>query len=115
MKERAKALISKNQNELSAARTLYVSLDRADNVIEGGPAFDLFRCRSTEEPYHFQKPLLSEDIGVGCPVLDARCGSPRTFTVNAEGGVLGWLVLEQFSLLPKKRFQFGSHRSRALM
>src|ERR1019366_5399143 len=41
MKETAKALLSKNKNELSAARTLYVSLDRADNVIEGGPAFDL--------------------------------------------------------------------------
>ena len=36
MKEEAKALLSKNQNELSAARTLEVSLDRADNVIEGG-------------------------------------------------------------------------------
>jgi len=36
MKEKAKALISENQNELSAACALYVSLDRADNVIEGG-------------------------------------------------------------------------------
>jgi len=41
MQERAKALLSKNKNELPAARKLYVSLDRADNVIEGGPAFDL--------------------------------------------------------------------------
>ena len=41
MKERAKALLSKNQNELSAARALYVSLDNADNVIEGGQAFDI--------------------------------------------------------------------------
>jgi hypothetical protein len=40
-KERTKTLISKNQNELPAARKLEVSLDRADNVIEGGPAFDL--------------------------------------------------------------------------
>jgi hypothetical protein len=40
MKEEAKALLSKNQNELSAARTLEVFLDRADNVIEGGPAFN---------------------------------------------------------------------------
>jgi hypothetical protein len=39
MKERAKALLSKNKNELSVARTFYVSLDRADNVIEGGPSF----------------------------------------------------------------------------
>ena len=39
MKETAKALVSKNQNELSAARALYVSLERADNVIEGGPGF----------------------------------------------------------------------------
>ena len=39
MKETAKALLSKNQNELSAVRTLYVFLDRADNVIEGGGAF----------------------------------------------------------------------------
>jgi hypothetical protein len=36
MKEKAKALVSKNKNELSAARALYVSLDNADNVIEGG-------------------------------------------------------------------------------
>jgi len=33
---------------------------------------------------------------------------------RGEGGILGLLVLEQFFLLPKKRFQFGSHRSRAL-
>ena len=39
MKETAKALLSKNKNELSAARALYVSLDRADNVIEGTPSF----------------------------------------------------------------------------
>ena len=39
MKERAKALLRKNKNELPAARTLYLSLDRADIVIEGGPAF----------------------------------------------------------------------------
>jgi len=38
-KERAKTLISKNKNEPSAARALYVSLDRADNVIEGGPSW----------------------------------------------------------------------------
>jgi hypothetical protein len=38
-KEKAKAPLSKNQNEPSEARTLYVSLDRADNVIEGGPFF----------------------------------------------------------------------------
>ena len=38
MKESAKALLSKNKNELYAVRTLYVSLDRADNVIDG-PAF----------------------------------------------------------------------------
>jgi hypothetical protein len=35
------------------------------------------------------------------------------FIVNGEGGVLGLLVLEQFFLLPKKRFLFGPHRSRA--
>ena len=40
MKERAKALLRKNKNELPAARTLYLSLDRADIVIEGGPAFE---------------------------------------------------------------------------
>ena len=47
MKETAKALLSKNKNELPAARTLYVSLDRADNVIEGGPGLtrrDGFGC-----------------------------------------------------------------------
>ena len=42
MKETAKALLSKNKNELSAARAVYVSLDRADNVIEGGPPFSNF-------------------------------------------------------------------------
>ena len=36
MKETAKDLARTNQNELPAARTLEVSLDRADNVIEGG-------------------------------------------------------------------------------
>jgi hypothetical protein len=39
MKESAKALLSKNKNELSAARKLEVFLDRADNIIEGGPGF----------------------------------------------------------------------------
>jgi len=39
MKERRKALLRKNKNELPAARKLYVSLDNADNVIEGGRAF----------------------------------------------------------------------------
>ena len=43
MKEEAKALLSKNQNELSAARTLEVFLDRADNVIEGGLSLALFK------------------------------------------------------------------------
>ena len=39
MQETAKALVSENKNELPAARTLEVSLDRADNVIEGGTPF----------------------------------------------------------------------------
>jgi len=39
MKKRGKALLSKNKNELSAARTLYVSLENADNIIEGGKPF----------------------------------------------------------------------------
>ena len=39
MKERAKDLLSKDKNELPPTRTLYVSLDRADNVIEGGAPF----------------------------------------------------------------------------
>jgi hypothetical protein len=42
MKERAKALLRKNKNELPAARTLYVSLDNADNIIEGGQPFRVF-------------------------------------------------------------------------
>jgi hypothetical protein len=42
MKETAKALVSKNKNELSAARTLCVSLDNADNVIEGARSFAAF-------------------------------------------------------------------------
>jgi hypothetical protein len=37
MKETAKALIRNAKNELLAARTLYVSLDRTDNAMEGGP------------------------------------------------------------------------------
>jgi hypothetical protein len=37
MKETAKALVRNNKHELPAARILEVSLDRADNVIEGGP------------------------------------------------------------------------------
>jgi hypothetical protein len=40
-KERAKTFISKDKNGLSVARSLYVSLDRADNVIEGGPPLRL--------------------------------------------------------------------------
>ncbi len=39
MKRKAKALVSEYKNELLAARTLYVSLDRADNVIDGGAPF----------------------------------------------------------------------------
>jgi hypothetical protein len=49
MKEKAKALVSKNKNELSAARALYVSLDNADNVIEGGACLmrrEGFGCRT---------------------------------------------------------------------
>ena len=38
MKEKAKALVGSNKNEPPAARKLEVSLDRADNVIEGGPS-----------------------------------------------------------------------------
>jgi hypothetical protein len=49
MKEKAKALVSKNKNELSAARALYVSLDNADNVIEGGAPF--LRCYSRCERF----------------------------------------------------------------
>ena len=37
MQETAMALVGKDKNELPTARTLYVYLDRADNVIEGGP------------------------------------------------------------------------------
>jgi hypothetical protein len=44
MRETAKALISKDKNELPAAHTLYVSLDKADNVIEGGALFSVFSC-----------------------------------------------------------------------
>jgi predicted subunit of tRNA(5-methylaminomethyl-2-thiouridylate) methyltransferase len=40
---------------------------------------------------------------------------PRPFRSGGKDGVLGSLVLEQFFLLPKKTFQFGLHRSRALM
>jgi hypothetical protein len=49
MKGKAKALISKNQNELPAARTLEVSLDRADNVIEGGQPFRIFHMTNEHD------------------------------------------------------------------
>jgi hypothetical protein len=39
MKETAKARLSKNKNEPSPARSLDVSLDRADSVIKGGTPF----------------------------------------------------------------------------
>jgi hypothetical protein len=39
MQETAKALVRNNKKELPAARTLEVSLDRADNVIDGGTPF----------------------------------------------------------------------------
>jgi|HubBroStandDraft_6_1064221.scaffolds.fasta_scaffold544267_1 hypothetical protein len=39
MKEKSKALLRNNKNELPAARTLEVSLNRADNVMKGGPPF----------------------------------------------------------------------------
>jgi hypothetical protein len=45
----------------------------------GGPAFDLFRCHSTQESYDFQNSLLSYDIAVGCPVLDAFRGRGSWF------------------------------------
>src|ERR1700692_485772 len=47
MKERAKALLSRNQTELSAARTLYLALDNADHIIEGGPPFRVQRVQPT--------------------------------------------------------------------
>jgi hypothetical protein len=50
MKETAKALVSKNQNELLAARTIEVSLDRADNVIEGGRPFHTTQTSAFEFP-----------------------------------------------------------------
>ena len=50
MKETAKALVSKNQNELLAARTIEVSLDRADNVIEGGTPFRTTQTYAVEFP-----------------------------------------------------------------
>ena len=46
--------------------------------------------------------------------LILNCGGAPSL-MPFKGGVLGLLVLEQFFLSPKKRFQFGSHRSRALM
>jgi len=56
MRETAKALISKDKNELPAAHTLYVSLDKADNVIEGGAGFVLaFRV---SDPSGFKGPGL---------------------------------------------------------
>jgi hypothetical protein len=55
MKETAKAQLSKNQNEPCAARALYVSLDRADNVIEGGAAFETVLIFRVAAPSWFSK------------------------------------------------------------
>jgi|HubBroStandDraft_6_1064221.scaffolds.fasta_scaffold37283_3 hypothetical protein len=59
MKETAKALIRNAKNELLAARTLYVSLDRTDNAMEGGPPARVqpnrrFFRRSTAESTHWR-------------------------------------------------------------
>ena len=53
MKETAKALISKNKNELPEARKLYVCLDKADNVIEGGPPFETVLNFRVADPSRF--------------------------------------------------------------
>src|ERR1700686_2516583 len=53
MKERAKTLLSKNQNETSAARELEVFLDRADNVIEGGAPFEAELNLRVPDPSRF--------------------------------------------------------------
>src|ERR1019366_8242386 len=63
-KERAKTFISKDKNGLSVARSLYVSLDRADNVIEAGPSFaheDVFRVPC---PRFLWAGLLFERTGI---------------------------------------------------
>jgi hypothetical protein len=50
MKETARALLSKNKNELFAARKLWVSLDNADNVIEGAAVYAPFgQCARKKE------------------------------------------------------------------
>jgi hypothetical protein len=36
----------REENESFETRELYVSLDRADNVIEGGPIFEVESCRT---------------------------------------------------------------------
>ena len=64
MKESAKALLSKNQNELPAARTLEVSLDRADNVIEGGAPYDVVLMFKVAQPSHWKAGAHGVFIGL---------------------------------------------------
>jgi hypothetical protein len=70
MQETAKALVSENKNELPAARTLEVSLDRADNVIEGGTPFH------TTSPYALDFPGAASLRFLKGAGLDAASPSP---------------------------------------
>jgi hypothetical protein len=75
MKETAKALLSKNKNEPSAARALYVSLDNADNVIEGGPGCSLWFFRV---PY-------ARFMSVGLLPASLEPGKNRILTAPVNG------------------------------
>jgi hypothetical protein len=82
MKETAKAQVSKNKNELLAARKLEVSLDRADNVIEGGTPFHTTQTYAVEFPGGPSFAPLFHAKGGG---LDAP---PATTTANCTPSFL---------------------------
>jgi hypothetical protein len=76
MKETAKAQVSKNKNELLAARKLEVSLDRADNVIEGGTPFHTTQTNAFDFPSAGSLPgRVCRRCEIGCCAWQARVTS----------------------------------------
>jgi hypothetical protein len=77
MQEKAKGLVRNNKNELSPARTLEVSLDRAGNVIEGGPGAAVAdryrRCRGDHAGARAEQ--ITGERGRACTALCNRHGA----------------------------------------
>jgi len=96
MKETAKALLSKNKNELSAARALYVSLDRADNVIEGAPGNPFERC--------FEHPFKRLDSTTRRALPARLSRGHRGARSVARAEYIGWLTHRppQFALFENR-------------